>query len=962
MKKKLFSIIMCVLMVMCFMPTATFADVQVGGDSTATGEQLTETQPTAEDTSSVTLPEDITEDSFTGGSTVYYAGTYYTADSSKGALELAIDAANTDNSSEVAKIYIKPKATNSNKELVRQAHQGIKTSIAIYGNGASLGNRWEPCVEYSATGYHVLTKDISIEMYDLNDGAGVWGMRTSAYTVDVTMKNCKNVHELLLNGQNDGGTNNRTNYTIENCTFDSTKYADACPVTTTNAGDVILRNCTFTDINTNYPVGINNKNGGTTNVTIEDCTFINCGSRSNGKQTVRLVGEAEGSSVVATLSNLTFRGSEENSESNGYDIVIGKGNVDENMADVSYTISGTKATLTTYIKGKTTAITMGLDADKNYTGNNKTLNITNGTFDDLSVLDYLADGYVIVGNADGTWSVKKPGTSEDGTKVEVETKEDGTQTVTETTTGKTTTTETKKVNGATTTTTTVTTNPVKDKVAGTTTATTTEVVVTKNADGAEVKTTTETKEVTKKTDTVATTEKTVTKKASDGSETVAVTKIVEDKGNNVAVTTTVKDNTAKVKAKIAENKTVTTKSVTVDATAATADAKEVKAAEVTLPATTVKALNEIVNSDTATRKVESVELKTDVATLEIDRTALKTLTANADKSKALVLSVEEKEPTTEEATEKDGKKVTTKFELTATVDGKNVFDSTGTNNGTITVKVPYTPAKNSSVKVFYVPESGEQVDMNATYKDGYVSWETNHFSLYDFVEEKGEITISVTNAEDATSKISTTPGKEVKFNVKLDDNTKGITGLQLDLVYNDKVLTLQKVDYTGCIFESYLDPDESTDAEEANYNVLSFGNTEGNVGTTGLLATLTFKVAEDAQTGSYDIELVCDDGGDGNVTTVSGSGATATINNAEVVISSYGDVDGDGDVDLSDIMQLRRHVAKWGGYAKLKNLEAGDLNGDGKYTLRDVQILTYYNAGDYEGYKTLPYKKASQTA
>ena len=60
-------------------------------------------------------------------------------------------------------------------------------------------------------------------------------------------------------------------------------------------------------------------------------------------------------------------------------------------------------------------------------------------------------------------------------------------------------------------------------------------------------------------------------------------------------------------------------------------------------------------------------------------------------------------------------------------------------------------------------------------------------------------------------------------------------------------------------------------------------------------------------------------------------------------------------------MQLRRHVAKWGGYKTLKYLGAGDLNGDGKYTLRDVQILTYYNAGDYEGYETLPYK-SSKTA
>ena len=589
----------------------------------------------------------------------------------------------------------------------------------------------------------------------------------------------------------------------------------------------------------------------------------------------------------------------------------------------------------------------------------KTGFITGGTFS-TNPSAYLADGCVVVGNADGTWSVKKTGTSEDGTKVEVETKEDGTQTVTETTKEKTTTTETKTEGTATTTTTIVATNPVRDTKTGATTATTTEIVVTKNANtGEEVKTKTETTEVTKKTDTAATTETTVKTTASDGKTQEVVTKTVEDKGNNVAVTTTVEEKTAKVTAKIAEDKTVNTKAITVDATAAAADEAKVEAAEVTLPVETLKALKEV-TADTATRKVESVELKTNVATLEISNEALKTLTKGADETNALVLSVEKVATTQEESTETAaGTKVTAKFDLTAMIGNQNVFDSTGSeSNGTITVKVPYTLTnKDSTVKVFYQPETGAKQYMDATYKDGYVSWETNHFSVYGIEEQKGEITISVTDTENAASKVSTTPGKEVKFNVSLDNNTKGLTALQVELDYNKNVLELTKVDYSESTFSTYLDPDSATEADDPNYNVLSFGDTTGNVKGTGLLATLTFKVKADAPTGSYDIKLINVD-----TTTVGEVEITPTTHNAQVTVSSYGDVDGNGKVELSDIMQLRRHVAKWGGYKELANLKAGDLNSDGKYTLRDVQILTYYHAGDYEGYETLPYKKASQTA
>ncbi len=300
---------------------------------------------------------------------VYYNGDFYqTAKEgyvSKGALDRAIEAANKANAADVAKIYVRPGYSTANG-LVVNAHQNIKTSIAIFGNDASLGRSdWEPCVEYPGENYHTLTKDVSIEIYNLHDGAGVWGQRLTAFTVTVTMADCKNAHEVLLNGQYETAAASVNNFTIRRCTFDGSKAAAECPVTTTSAGKVVVEVCTFANLNTDYVVNMNNKNGGKTEVSVKGCSFTSCGAA--GKEVVRLTGEAEGSEVVAELDGLTF---DETSKANA--VIVGNKKTANNNASVRYTISKTTGTLNVYKQGATTAETTTLDAtaEQPYTGNN----------------------------------------------------------------------------------------------------------------------------------------------------------------------------------------------------------------------------------------------------------------------------------------------------------------------------------------------------------------------------------------------------------------------------------------------------------------------------------------------------------------------------------------------------------------------------------------------------------------
>lgn len=292
----------------------------------------------------------------------------------KGALDWAIEAANAVNSDEVAKIYVRP-GYNTEKGLVANSHQNIKTSIAVYGNNASLcGIGWEPCIEYpekEGEQYHQLTKDISVEIYNLHDGAAVWGQRVTNWKLDVTMKNCNNVHEFMINGQYASAAKSVNNYYIESCTFDGRKAAAGCPVTTTSAGKVVVKDCTFDNLDNtyndtnkkDYVININNKNGGKTEVEVSDCSFTNCGG--SGKEVVRLTGEAEGSEISATLSGLTF---DEASAANA--IIVGNRKLANNKAAVSATISGTSGTMQVFKTGAETADETVLAKETTYNASN----------------------------------------------------------------------------------------------------------------------------------------------------------------------------------------------------------------------------------------------------------------------------------------------------------------------------------------------------------------------------------------------------------------------------------------------------------------------------------------------------------------------------------------------------------------------------------------------------------------
>lgn len=158
------------------------------------------------------------------------------------------------------------------------------------------------------------------------------------------------------------------------------------------------------------------------------------------------------------------------------------------------------------------------------------------------------------------------------------------------------------------------------------------------------------------------------------------------------------------------------KTVKIDATDEAAP--NARTATVTIEKDTAKKLKEAAASGT----VETVEIKTNVATLTIDKAALNTLTATEGD---LVLRVNKSLTGSAETT----------FILTAQIDGKDVFTS---SVGKVTVTVPVdAPGPRQRLVCYYVADDGTRTRMGgAGYQNGSFSWDTNHFSTFVVVTEQ----------------------------------------------------------------------------------------------------------------------------------------------------------------------------------------------------------------------------------
>lgn len=261
---------------------------------------------------------------------------------------------------ETAVIYCRPGATIATGS--NGAHPSYVTSTTIYGNGAKLAGS----TEWDVENYYTLTKDITINLYNLNGGASVWGTRNSDNTVTVNMVNCTDAHEVLFNY---GSGNGKVIVTVQNSTFlKSGGAAHGWPVSINCLGSLTVERCTFDGVitgvvvNVKQPAGEDNR---TMTVSVKNSTFNNVTGQDGNKGALRVTGQQE-CDIDLTIADVAFTGSHAEPE----DITIGNVKSAENLGKVSYKISGTDASMTVHKTGETEAPKEEIKASETYNGNN----------------------------------------------------------------------------------------------------------------------------------------------------------------------------------------------------------------------------------------------------------------------------------------------------------------------------------------------------------------------------------------------------------------------------------------------------------------------------------------------------------------------------------------------------------------------------------------------------------------
>ena len=185
------------------------------------------------------------------------------------------------------------------------------------------------------------------------------------------------------------------------------------------------------------------------------------------------------------------------------------------------------------------------------------------------------------------------------------------------------------------------------------------------------------------------------------------------------------------------------------------------------------------------------------------------------------------------------------------------------------------------------------------------------------------------------------PGKRVQVTVSTQDNP-GIVATMLHLSYDPQVLTLTAVNNGEVFADTYFTP--GGDLAEIPFSMHWTDSVGENHTLDGTLVTFTFLVADDAQPGETTVTVTYD----ANSTfdrSMHDVPFVVENDGVEVCERMAGDSDGDGELSLKDVVALSRFLA--GGWDVEIDPENADVDGDGELTLRDIVLMERYLAGGW---------------
>ena len=195
------------------------------------------------------------------------------------------------------------------------------------------------------------------------------------------------------------------------------------------------------------------------------------------------------------------------------------------------------------------------------------------------------------------------------------------------------------------------------------------------------------------------------------------------------------------------------------------------------------------------------------------------------------------------------------------------------------------------------------------------------------------------NPDDATFKVSNVlckSGDTINVDIAIENNP-AITSLKIKVNYPSNVLTLTSVAYKD-LFSSRA---TGTNRLESPFTISWFSSGSVDETANGVLATLTFTVAQNAAEDIYPITLTYDpdDVFDSNF-----DNKEFTVVNGEIIVSNSipGDVNGDRKINMKDIVLLQQYLNGWN---VTIDMLAANVNGDTNVSMKDIVLLQQYLNG-----------------
>ena|GEM_PF-6755046 len=187
-------------------------------------------------------------------------------------------------------------------------------------------------------------------------------------------------------------------------------------------------------------------------------------------------------------------------------------------------------------------------------------------------------------------------------------------------------------------------------------------------------------------------------------------------------------------------------------------------------------------------------------------------------------------------------------------------------------------------------------------------------------------------------------GGEIPVEVTLTDNP-GISTYKLVIDYNANVLEYIGGTDTAAVGAGGILPVNQINPSEGRIIVTAYDTAD--VYTDGLLFTLRFKVKNGAAAGESALTLSYfyePPGGDIKNTDNTPFSPHSVDGSITVITILYGNINGDGYVDMGDLVALARHIADIDVINAPALLEAADVTGDGRVNIADLIRLARYLA------------------